>query len=79
MKKRNLLLALLSSSLILASCGDDKTAQESGKETETSQHSGDSNGASLEPGQTTEPDVSVDTRTNSEKVKALFDEMSLGK
>lgn len=79
MKKRNLLLALLSSSLILASCGDDKTAQESGKETETSQQSGDSNGASLEPGQTTEPDVSVDTRTNAEKVKALFDEMALGK
>ena len=79
MKKRNLLLALLSSSLILASCGDDKTAQESGKETETSQQSGDSNEASLEPGQTVAPDTSVDTRTNAEKVKALFDEMALGK
>ena len=80
MKKNNLLLALLASSLILTSCGgDDKPADESAKETETSQQSGDSNGASQEPGQSVAPDTSVDTRTNAEKVKALFDEMALGK
>ncbi len=77
MKKRNLLLALLSSSLILASCGGDKPADESAKGTETSQ-SDDSNAASQEPGQT-QPDTSVDTRSNADKVKDLFAEMALGK
>ena len=79
MKKNNLLLALLASSLILTSCGgDDKPADQSGKENETSQ-AGDSNGASVEPGQTTEPEISVDTRTNEQKVKDLFALMAEGK
>lgn len=79
MKKSNLLLALLSSSLILASCGNDQPATESEKENETSQQSGDSNEASGEPGQTSEPEVSVDTRSNADKVKDLFNEMAAGK
>jgi hypothetical protein len=68
MKKKNLLLALLSSSLILASCGDDK-AEDKGSN-ETSQ-TGDSN-ATSDPVGTSEPEVSVDTRTNEQKVKELF-------
>lgn len=79
MKKNNLLLALLASSLILASCGDDKNNSESGKENETSQQSDDSNGASGEPGLTSEPEISVDTRTNEQKVKDLFNLMAEGK
>lgn len=79
MKKNNLLLALLASSLILASCGDDKNNSGSGKENETSQQSGDSNGASGEPGLTSEPEISVDTRTNEQKVKDLFALMAEGK
>lgn len=78
MKKNNLLLALLASSLILTSCGKDEPTTESGKENETSQ-SDDSNGASVEPGQTTEPEISVDTRTNEQKVKDLFALMAEGK
>lgn len=78
MKKSNLLLALLSSSLILASCGNDQPATESEKENETSQADG-SNEASLEPGQTSEPEISVDTRSNADKVKDLFNEMAAGK
>ena len=79
MKKNNLLLALLASSLILTSCGDDKPADESAKETETSQQSGDSTAASGEPGTTSEPEISVDTRSNADKIKDLFAEMALGK
>ena len=79
MKKNNLLLALLASSLILASCGDDKNNSESGKENETSQQSGDSTEASGEPGTTSEPEISVDTRSNADKVKDHFAEMALGK
>ena len=79
MKKNNLLLALLASSLILASCGDDKNNSESGKENETSQQSGDSNEASGEPGTTSEPEISVDTRSNADKVKDLFALMAAGK
>lgn len=79
MKKNNLLLALLASSLILASCGDDKNNSESGKENETSQQSGDSDEASGEPGTTSEPEISVDTRSNADKVKDLFALMAAGK
>ena len=70
MKKKNLLLALLSSSLILASCGDDKAEDKGSKGNETSQ-TGDSN-ATSDPVGTSEPEVSVDTRTNEQKVKELF-------
>ena len=79
MKKNNLLLALLASSLILASCGDDKNNSESGKENETSQQSGDSTEASGEPGTTSEPEISVDTRSNADKIKDLFALMASGK
>ena len=79
MKKNNLLLALLASSLILTSCNDDKQPEQSGKENETSQQSGDSNEASGEPGLTSEPEISVDTRTNEQKVKDLFALMAEGK
>ena len=68
MKKKNLLLALLSSSLILASCGDDKTEDKGSNETS---QTGDSN-ATSDPVGTSEPEVSVDTRTNEQKVKDLF-------
>ena len=72
MKKKNLLLALLSSSLILASCGDDKAEDKGskGKGNETSQ-TGDSN-ATSDPAGTSEPEISVDTRTNEQKTKELF-------
>ncbi|MBR6226645.1 MAG: hypothetical protein IKQ78_05515 [Bacilli bacterium] len=80
MKKNNLLLALLASSLILTSCGgDDKPADESAKEAETSQQSGDSTVASGEPGTTSEPEISVDTRSNADKIKDLFALMASGK
>ncbi|MCR5514291.1 MAG: hypothetical protein K6F36_02510 [Bacilli bacterium] len=78
MKKKNLLLALLSSSLILASCGDDKTNDKGSTETETSQ-AGDSNATSGDPTGTSEPEISVDTRTNQEKVNDLFALMAQGK
>ena len=78
MKKKNLLLALLSSSLILASCGDDKTDDKGSTETGTSQ-AGDSNATSGDPTGTSEPEISVDTRTNQEKVNGLFALMAQGK
>ncbi len=78
MKKKNLLLALLSSSLILASCGDDKTDDKGSTETGTSQ-AGDSNATSGDPTGTSEPEISVDTRTNEQKVKELFALMAQGK
>ena len=79
MKKKNLLLALLSSSLILASCGDDKdTSKEGSNENGTSQ-AGDSNVTSGDPTGTSEPEISVDTRTNQEKVNDLFALMAQGK
>lgn len=78
MKKKNLLLALLSSSLILASCGDDKTDSKGGTENGTSQ-ADDSNVTSGDPTGTSEPEISVDTRTNEQKVKELFALMAEGK
>ena len=78
MKKKNLLLALLSSSLILASCGDDKTDSKDATENGTSQ-ADDSNVTSGDPTGTSEPEISVDTRTNEQKVKELFALMAQGK
>ena len=79
MKKKNLLLALLSSSLILASCGDDKdTSKEGSNENGTSQ-ADDSNVTSGDPIATSEPEISVDTRTNEQKVNELFALMAQGK
>ena len=78
MKKKNLLLALLSSSLILASCGDDKTDDKGSTETGTSQ-ADDSNVTSGDPIGTSEPEISVDTRTNEQKVNELFALMAQGK
>ena len=76
MKKTNLLLALLSSTLILASCGGDGT-ESKGNENDTSK-AGDSNATPSDATDST-PDTSVDTRSNTDKAKELFAEMALGK
>lgn len=78
MKKKNLLLALLSSSLILASCNDDKTDSKDATENGTSQ-ADDSSATSGDPTGTSEPEISVDTRTNAQKVNELFALMAEGK
>ena len=78
MKKKHLLLALLSSSLVLASCGDKTEEPKDSKENGVSQID-DSNATSEDPTQPSEPEIPADTRTNEQKVKDLFALMALGK
>ena len=78
MKKNNLLLALLASSLILTSCGGDDTKTNESQSEDTTSQSGDSNAT---PGASSEeaPQTSVDNRTNLQKAADLFAELEAGK